>query len=294
MRPSHFLTALIPLFGIALTSCDDGGDNAILRPKAVIEGWIDSGGYPKVIFTSAFIAGEESATISDKLIRWGKVTITDGTDTVIMTGGPDKDVFPPYSYYTYDMTGRPGMTYTITATYDDIDVTASCTMPEAPDVIRIDTSPSATSDTLRNATVFIRPPADGAPAWYHISTRVLPEDGRFLPAVLGCAEAAPGQTEPVEIPVYRSKGSLSSADFVPQIPSNRRVLVRVERVTREIYLFYQAYNEATLFGSSQFVSHSEALPGNINDGFGYWSAQGTVTVTLEATGNAPRKKTVGI
>lgn len=272
------------LFLMAVTAaCEDEPQPATVKP--VIEGWIDSGGYPRVIFTSSFVVGDgtDGETIADKIIRWGKVTISDGDKTVVMTGGPDNDLFPPYSYYTYYMEGVPGKTYTITADYEGFHAEASARMPSPPEVIDLRTERIAGSDTLRSASVVIAAP-DDCPAYYHISTRVIPDDTRHYPALLGCAAAeTPGQT--IEIPIYRGKTSLSDSDFVAQLPTNRAVSIKIERVTREVYDFWKSFNEATLFGGSLFVNCSTSLPSNISGGLGYWSPQGVTMLTLPAEDN---------
>lgn len=250
------------------------------EPRAVIEGWLDSEGYPRVIFTSSFVPGESDATIADKLIRWGKVTISDGDTTIIMTGGPDKNLFPPYSYYTYEMQGEPGKTYTITADFEQFHAEASAKMPDKPLVAEVRTEKNAECDTIRSVTVVITAPED-CPAYYHVSTQVITEDFRYYPSIMGCVMAElPGES--VELPVFRGKSSLSEKDFVPGIPTNRAVRIKVERVTREIYEFWCAFNEATLFGGSQFTEHSTSLPTNITGGYGYWSPQGVVIIDLPA------------
>ncbi len=274
------ILSLIAVIAAALfsVSCGDDAPESLPVPKPVIEGWIDSDGYPRVIFTLAFTAGEENITIADKMIRWGRVTISDGDRTVVMTGGPDNDLFPPYSYYTYEMKGEPGRTYTITAGYRGVYATAVCRMPQPPEVTELRQIPIEGNDTLRAVSVSIVNNSDET-AYYHVATRVIPFERRFLPSVMGCVEAAPGQT--VELPVLRGKTSVTPGDFVPQLPSKRLVMLRVEHVTREVFLFWQAFNESTMFGGSQFVGHNTSLPGNIDRGFGVWSAQGSVILRIE-------------
>lgn len=45
--------------------------------------------------------------IADNLVRWGKVTVSDGDTAIVLTGGYDKRHFPPFLYKTYDMVGAP-------------------------------------------------------------------------------------------------------------------------------------------------------------------------------------------
>ena len=94
---------------VMTVACSDYGiDEKEASVKLVVEGHIDSGGYPVVILTASASPAEGNIAISDKLIRWGKVTISDGDTTIIMTGGPNKKYFPPYTYSTFRMKGKPG------------------------------------------------------------------------------------------------------------------------------------------------------------------------------------------
>ena len=275
MKLRNFI--VLPLL-LMLAACDTPADYS-LDPQPVIEGWIDSDGYPNVIFTVAYSPEETDVSVADKLIRWGKVTVSDGSDTVVLTGGMSDDFFPPFVYRSYRMKGRPGRTYTVTAEYRNLRATAVATMPEPPVIAGVATRKIATSDTLRSVTVTVRAPADGCPAYYHVSTKVLPDELRYLPALFGCVRAdVPG--EEVEIPVYRGKTSISDGDYMPQLPSNRTVMIKVERVTRQIYDFWNMFNSASAFGGSQFVSQASSLPTNVSNGLGYGSAQGAVILSL--------------
>ena len=59
----------------------------------VVEGWIENGGFPVVILTKTLPISEEEQSLHDMkdyLIRWATVTVSDGTDSVILTGKYDK------------------------------------------------------------------------------------------------------------------------------------------------------------------------------------------------------------
>lgn len=250
------------------------------EPRGVLEAWIDSDGHPVVLFTASFVDNDEQSII-DKVIKFGFVRISDGTKTVIMTGGPDKSYYPPYRYTTYEMRGEPGRTYTITADWKQYHVSAQSQMPAPPDVVEVKQTPAADCDTLREVTVSIRAPQD-VPAYYHISTQVMSQDSSLTPSILGCAMAdKPGEI--VTMQVYRGKSRLTNAYFVPRIPSNLDVKVRVERVQPDIYQFWMNFNDATLFGGSMFVTINKPLGGNVMNGYGYFSAQGVKNILLSAT-----------
>ena len=98
------------------------------KSDMVVEGWIDEGGYPVVILT-------KSLTISDKyqridslaqyLIRWAKVSVSDGERKVVLTGKYDSRFFPPYIYTTGNMRGIAGKTYNLDIEYKDWHATAT-------------------------------------------------------------------------------------------------------------------------------------------------------------------------
>ena len=70
-----------------LTSgCDDGGDSAEEKPRLVVEGSINSGGYPEVYLTMSAVASDEEGSVADNIVRWGVVRISDGEREVILTG----------------------------------------------------------------------------------------------------------------------------------------------------------------------------------------------------------------
>ena len=107
---------MVMLMATVVCGCDDDGTDGI-PVLPVIEGWIDSDGYPVVMFTASVTSDEAAASLIDKMIVWGKVTISDGSRTVVMTGSLADGYFPPYRYYTFDMKGEPGRTYTVVADY---------------------------------------------------------------------------------------------------------------------------------------------------------------------------------
>ena len=71
------------------------------EPEMVLEGWIDEGGHPVVMlhnsmnFTEDFDTVEE--LVEEKLIYFGKVTVSDGETSVILAGRADTAYLPPYT-----------------------------------------------------------------------------------------------------------------------------------------------------------------------------------------------------
>ena len=83
--------------------------------RLVVEGWIDAGGFPIVMVTTSVPTSTEYQNIDDQknhLARHAKITVSDGENSVILTGMDNKKYFPPYIYTTADMRGVAGKSYT--------------------------------------------------------------------------------------------------------------------------------------------------------------------------------------
>lgn len=274
-----FLAVLSGAVALLTSGCDDGGDSAEEKPRLVVEGSINSGGYPEVYLTMSAVASDEEGSVADNIVRWGVVRISDGEREVILTGGPFSGVFPPYRFYNFEMMGVPGKTYTLSAEYKGEVVTSSVTMPAPTPIASVRTEPVDGSENLRNLILSFVAPSD-VPAYYHVSVKRSGVDRRFYPAMLG-AIAVRQAGAGVEMPVYRARRSLSDEPFVPQFEVGDHVIVMLERVSPEVFDFWRAFDNASLTDGSVFISSAVSLPGNITGGYGVWSAQGTSTATIE-------------
>ncbi len=276
-----FLANIPVLLLVALMCACHGSTPDSVAPKLVVEGWINSGGYPEVLLNMSIVPTENEGSVSESVIRWGVVTLSDGEREIILTGGPDNSFFPPYHYYSFDMKGEPGRTYTITASYKGLTATSAVTMPVPPHIDAIDVTPVEGIDTLRHITVRFKAPED-CPAYYHLTAKLHSNDGREYPCMLGTHEATVPCKE-VSLPVYRGHGSATTGKYEADMPVGETVTVTLARVSREVFLFWRAYDNASLVDGSIFVGSPGSLPSNVEGGYGVWSAQGvaTRTVTVE-------------
>lgn len=280
IRIPGVLILLLALF----TACTDESAPDAVMP--VIEGWIDSDGYPTVLFTTTLHPNASEGSIADNMIRWGVVSISDGTEEVILTGSPDKNMLPPYRYYTTKMRGLPGRTYTVTASYKNLHATASCTMPQPVPIDKITIEKIAGNDTLRSARLFLTSP-DDVPAYFCVTVREVKDLNdnikylhRPLPSMMGTIKATVAG-EKIEIGLYNAKNYENSSHFVPQMIVGRRLVVSLNRVSKEVYDFWTEYDNYVTFGHSVFLTPASPPQGNIIGGLGVWSAQGSSIQNIE-------------
>ena len=92
--------------------------------KMVVEGWIDAGKHPIVMLHTSYSLNQPTDdttqlidVLAEHMILFGKVTIFDGEDSVILTGRVDTNYLPPYIYTTTKIIGEVGKTYSLRASY---------------------------------------------------------------------------------------------------------------------------------------------------------------------------------
>ncbi|MGM9867428.1 MAG: DUF4249 family protein [Lepagella sp.] len=265
--------------GVILLVAGCGSDLTYQPVMPVIEGWIGTDEYPEVIFTATVSPEEKDVTIADKVIRWGKVTISDGENEVILTGDPEFEYMPPYRYITNKMKGEVGKTYRIVAEYEDLYASAECRMLPPTPIQSITFSPIEGNDTLRSGELTFISPED-TPAYYYVTMGNVDERSRPLPTMMGVYKAEePGKT--ISIPLFNPKNKLDGNSFVPQLRVGDNLEITLCRVTEEVYEFWKSYDNAMMFGASQFLNSAHSVRGNIRGGLGVWSVQGTTSQRIQ-------------
>lgn len=268
------------LLAVGLTSCEEAPP--LPSPKAVIEGTFSSDGYPTVLFSSSVTPGVDGS-LQDALINWGKVTISDGEREVILSGRVDDTYLPPFRYYTFDMKGEPGKTYTVKADYMDLHAESTMRMPYPTAIDSLTFAPTDEPGLLAATLHFTSP--DDTPAYYYLTLQEDEKGGRPAPCMLGTL-AALEPRRACAIPVMRPKVKIDSVDYIAHLPVGEKMTVYLNRVEKPVYDFWKAYDNMLMFGASPFISANESLPTNVTGGFGVWSPQGAAGLSF--TVGAPK------
>lgn len=257
---------------IILLGCTEPSQESSV-PRGVIEGIIESGSYPQVFFTRTIVPDQEGI-LTDALINWGRVTVSDGEKEVVLTGRVDKDLFPPFRYYSLDMIGEPGKIYTLKADFEDIHIQSSCHMPYPTSIDSIAIQPTD-NDSLRGATLHLTSP-DDAPAYFYVSMIKADQSISLSPPSFMGTLCTDKPNTRYSIPILRPRQKIDTVQYMAQLKVNEEWVIALNRVTKEVYDFWIAYNNMLMTSNSPFLSGNTNLPTNIISGYGIWSAQGTV------------------
>lgn len=238
----------------------------------VVEGWIESGDHPVVMVSESIgiATGREMAAkdMLNHIAKWAKVSVSDGTNTEILTGIPDSRYFPPYIYTTSKITGEAGKTYTLTVEYKDYKVEASTRIPEP---VPIDTVYlQSVTDSIASVRIgFTDPPEPGQ--YYKVFTKTENRDSHYHPSAMTnlSDESLNGYTE---IFLYSTQRLMDYVDF-PNIRLGDVLWIKLCTMDRKSFDYWD--NFEIMLASNQFSMYFESdLDSNLDGAQGYWAGYG--------------------
>lgn len=275
MRIKPTVYAILALAMSLAAACDEDtlGDS---RSELVVEGWIDSGGFPVVMLTRTVpISGDYQPldSLQRYIERWATVRVSDGTREVTLTGTYNKEYFPPYIYTTSDMRGEPGKTYRLTVDCTDgTRAEAEAEVPCPVEVTEFSQQPSGTSDTLRQLYCHLPAGPSAPPCNYKVFVR-LPGNGYgYMSAYLGITTTAllPGDGR---MPVNNGRVNLEK-EFTPFFTVGDTVMVKVAVVDDGAYTFWRQFEDMANLSRNPLFPVTDNMPTNIRGGMGYWFGYG--------------------
>ena len=270
-------TLLYILTALLIISCDQE-QFLEAEPMIVVEGWIDAGGYPKVFLSHNIPAADVDYRfdeLDEYLVRWAKVTVSDGDTSVVLTGRYTEEYFPPYVYTTGEMRGEEGKTYYLTVEYKDFYAIAQTTIPPKVEVKKF--------QPLYDAGKYhIKALIDDNPIeqnYYKFFTRIIGRDSMYLSSN-SAVIADKDYVFPAEIIVnmgssimYNNEDNILSEDDA--------LLIKFAQIDSVAYDFWDEYKNMMGLGQNIFFRNTKSLPTNIIGGMGYWFGYGATEYLLE-------------
>lgn len=266
------------LLCILLLSCEDRADT-VQRSQLVVEGWIEKGHFPVVLVTRTANVSDEYQNASDLLVRWAKVTISDGEHEVILIGGPDKNYYPPYRYTSYDMVGEAGKTYTLTIEDRGDTVKAATTIPPSVAIDSAVPMKCADSDTLYQVKVYFKDDPHTV-NYYKLFTRVLPEEKRYFSSFLGTFDDV-SLGNPACVTALKGAHADFTGTFTPYFASGKEVAIKLVQLNKPEYEFWKSYEISVSLSSNMLVPSLVNLPSNVQGGKGCWYGMNGMTWVLD-------------
>lgn len=240
----------------------------------VLEGWIEDGKFPVVLLSTSVPVSTDSKdmkSLQDHVVRWGKVTISDGEKEVVLTGGPDDRFIPPYSYTTAKMRGQAGKTYTVKAEYNGYSVTASTTIPECKELEYLRTEEVLPGKFRILAGLKDDPSRKN---YYKFFVRREGKDSIYLSSFLGLVndEVLSDRTE--VIAVYNGM-SVRDDEFNQYFSEDDVVHIRFSSMDEASWKYWDGFEEIQSLSRNPFFPVSNTINSNVVGGLGYWAGYGS-------------------
>lgn len=271
------------LMSILFLSCQKEENLTGYTPSLVIDGRIESGGYPRVAITRniPYYANIDSADMLKLVIRQAKVTVSDGTSSEILTLKYDENVFPPFYYEGNELSGEAGKTYTLTVEWGTTVLTATTTIPAPikPDSVWFE--PLADNPEKGKVCVKLRDNA-AENNYYKMFTRIVGQQYEFVPTLISNFDdkAFNGNTFIFSL----NKGpesyiNMTGNDFY----FNRKdsIWVKVCTLDKQHFSFWRSYQQEIANSGNPFASSFHTIESNIKgDGLGVWGGFGTYSTKI--------------
>ena len=262
-------------WGLLLCGC---GDEDFPKParQYVVEGWIEEGHFPTVKLTYTLPFSEDYInfdSVENYVARWQRVTVSDGEYTVALTGSMRRDNLPPYVYTTTDMRGQAGKSYTLTLyPVGQQPVTAVCTIPERTVVKSFSCHRLETQDTLFQifATLDIPPTPV---TYYRIFTRMLGDEGDFLPSFLGVFRSDMVGSDG-KVAVHCGRSNIEE-DYSPYFHEGQQVEVRFCRIDSAAYEYWRSFEDMLSLSRIPLFPVTNNMAGNVSGALGFWQGWGS-------------------
>lgn len=245
-------------------------------PEIVVEGWIEDGGYPVVIVTTSLPVSTEYQdwdVLEEHLVRWAKVTVSDGDSEVVLSGRVDRNYFPPYIYTTTRMRGEEGKTYSLKVEYSGRVETAQTTIPS--------------KVPLEYIKVVEKEDGYGVVAglkddpltkdYYKFFAMVEGVDSSFVSSFLGLVDDEVLGAGVNEVAVNRA--FISNFTTIERSPvsylEDDVVRVRFCAMPETVFNYWSDYDDVMSLSTNPFFPVNKKIRSNVSSGLGYWAGYGS-------------------
>ena len=268
------------LLAVLLGSCE-GDILPLQQSQMVVEGWIEDGGHPVVMLTSTVPVSEEETTLDSLgqyIIRWGRVAVSDGEKTVVLSGKYTKDYFPPYIYSSAAIRGEAGKTYTLTIDYRGQHATASTTIPPSVPLDRVYSEIRNEADSAYSVRAVFHHDATRQ-RYFKIFTHI---DGQSLPfysSFMGLFDCTM-LDNPADVLVNSGMSVANFGDYKARFDKGDIVSVKLCTMDEVSYRYWYDWEDAENFKSNPFMPATSNPVSNVKGALGYWCGYGSSVKTI--------------
>lgn len=263
------------IFPFLFSSCEK--ERIIETPESkssyVVEGWIEQGKYPIVYLSrsTSFFSEIDSADLFGLMVHQAKITVSDGTESEILTLRKNVNHYPIYYYEGTELKGETGKTYDLKIEITGQVITASTTIPPAPEF------DSIWSHDYNDTAAYIDVSyTDNAATkdYYRTFIKILGQDEEYMPTYLNTFDDQYFSGRNVVLGLYRGSYGLSDMyNYNKYFNKGDIVIVRFCRTDKEHYDFWMSYY-GKILNIASFSPSTSRIISNVNGALGVWGGYG--------------------
>ncbi len=264
---------VIPAFFFACKKADEGGE---YKSEIIVEGWIEQNDYPYVFLTRnlPFFTSVDSAQLAQMVIRYAKVSVTDGINTEVLTGKIDNRYFPYFLYRGTSLKGEIGKTYKLTIEYAGNTLTAETSIPKP---LKLDSIWFIQKDNQHLQLSVRFQDNINEKNYYKLYTKS-DTDARFTPTLLSNQDDKYFNGKTLELQINRGPANNMTSKYDAYFLYGDTVLVKFATLPQSGFEFWNSFQNEVLNASNPLIGSTNALKTNIDGpGAGIWCGYG-VTV----------------
>ena len=272
--------SLFALFSLATICCNDDLNLDIPEPDdtIVIDGWIESGQFAKVLLTrnSPYFSTIDSASIRALVLTWAKVTLTDsaGEKSEILTLRRNDDYFPPYIFEGNEITGDTGKIYKITAEYGGKTAWAYTTIPPEVKLDTIYFKLEPNNDSLGSINIEFTDPPE-IKNYYRILTKLIGKDHRYNSLMVMSIDDIFFSGKKAELSLSRGPESFFLSEGNKYYKLGDSVSIKFCTIDKAHFDFWNSFQDEYLNARNPFASSLSKIKSNVQgDGLGIWGGYG--------------------
>ena len=277
MKPQILLAVLLILASCAYTPEEPS------EQMLVVDGWIDDGGFPVVMVSLTVPVSTESTDLNDLgqyVARMATVKVSDGENTVVLTGMRDKRYFPPYIYTTGHLRGESGKTYTLDVSYKGLTASATTTIPQKVELDALECVKTESSDTLYSILASFR---DDLSEHRRYKVFVMTEKGGetvFSPSFMGLYDNSAFPSSDQQIHIYPATATEGS-DMRIHFPGSQTVQVKFCTLDEDAYEYWKSFENVHTLSRNPLFPTTYNLSSNVRGGLGLWAGYGAAFYSVE-------------
>lgn len=251
------------LFLIILTfaSCKKHEDKSKFEQKFIVNGYIENGKTPYVtiMLNMPFYAPVNSEELEKNVIRYAKVTVSDGQQSEVLTGYYDDEKVPYFYYRGSSLKGEIGKKYYLEINYGGYTITSETEIPKNATLNRIWFTPMPGSKQQLNINF---DDDKNTKNYYKIYTKSQ-LDKDFIRCFVSNHDDKYFNGRSVNLQLNRGKESNTQLTWEPYFFSRDTVTVRFATMNKQAFDFWQSYENEIVNASNPLMGSSFALKGNI-------------------------------